>query len=204
MIRRPSGFTLLELLVAVAIFALLSAMAYSGIASVITTREGVERNMTRLAEVQRTVMALGSDLRLAANRGIRDEYGDLQQPMVSNPLSRTAQGALIELTRAGYPNPLGLPRSDLQRVAYLIEDQTLYRLTWPELDRSQDTLPRRTALAGGVLDLSFRYLDRDLAWHEQWPPASGASTPLPDAVELILELEDWDEITRLYSLAGGS
>jgi general secretion pathway protein J len=202
---RPRGFTLLELLVAIAIFSLLSVIAYSGIRSIITSREVVDEHMTRLAELQRTVVSLGNDLRQATSRGIRDEYGDQQKAFISSPLTSDTGGVRLELTHAGYPNPLGITRSNLQRVAYLIEDHTLYRLSWTNLDRAPDELPLKTALCSHINGLSLRFLDFDNNWHDQWPPlSSGSAGTLPQAVEITLELADWGDITRLYALAGES
>jgi general secretion pathway protein J len=193
------------LLVAIAIFSLLSIIAYSGVRSVLSSREVLDENMTRLAELQRTMLSLGDDLRQATNRGIRDEYGDQKKPFISTPLSTNAGEYPLELTRAGYPNPLGTTRSNLQRVAYLVEDNTLYRLSWTNLDRAPDDQPHKARLCSHIKGLSFRYLDFDRNWHDQWPPLqSGNAGALPHAVEVTLELTDWGDIIRLYSLAGES
>ncbi len=200
--KRSPGFTLLELLVAMAIFALLAVMAYGGLNSILTTREVVDMNMARLSEIQRTVMFLGRDLRQAANRGIRDEYGDRRPPLVSNVANSSLNGMVLELTRDGYPNPLGAPRSNMQRVAYRVEDDTLYRLSWPVLDRAIDTRPYEAALCEHITALRLRFLDYQDTWHTQWPPQAVEAAPpaLPKAVEFTLELPDWGEITRLYQL----
>jgi general secretion pathway protein J len=201
------GFTLLELLVAIAIFSLLSAIAYSGVQSILRSRETLDDNMTRLAQLQRTVLSLGNDLRQATQRGIRDEYGDTKSPLISNASSSDIEidGIRLELTHAGYPNPLGVTRSNLQRVAYAIEEGSLYRLTWTDLDRAPDSLPHKARLCDAINALSFRFLDYDRNWHDQWPPLqSQGVTALPLAVEVTLELADWGDITRLYSLAGES
>jgi general secretion pathway protein J len=201
--QRNRGFTLLELLVAISIFALLSIIAYSGLNSVLNARQALNENMDRLAEVQRTNLFMGGDLRQILNRGIRDEYGDIQLPLISNELNYDVTGRLIELTRSGYPNPLAVTRSNLQRVAYRVEENTLYRMSWSELDRNPDSLPYEVALCADVNRLSFRFLDDNQEWHEQWPPLeAAASSTLPQGVELILELEDWGEIRRLYTLVG--
>ena len=201
--RLTRGFTLLELLVAISIFALLSIIAYSGLNSVLNAQQALNENMDRLAEVQRTNLFMGGDLRQILNRGIRDEYGDVQLPLISNELNYDVTGRLIELTRSGYPNPLGVTRSNLQRVAYRIEENILYRLSWSELDRNPDSLPYEVELCSGVNTLSFRFLDADQEWHEQWPPLESATvTALPSGIEFILELEDWGEIRRLYTLVG--
>jgi len=197
------GFTLLELLVAISIFGLLSVIAYSGLNSVLNTRQVLDEHMERLAEIQRTNLFLTADLRQIVKRDIRDEYGDLQKPLISNELNSDITSRLIELTRSGYPNPLGVTRSNLQRVAYRLEENILYRLSWTELDRDPESLPYEVELCTDVTDLSFRFLDDQQEWHEQWPPLeAAATTALPRGVELILELEDWGEIRRVYTLVG--
>lgn len=197
------GFTLLELLVAISIFGLLSVIAYSGLNSVLNTRQVLDEHMERLAEIQRTNLFLTADLRQIVKRDIRDEYGDLQKPLISNELNSDITSRLIELTRSGYPNPLGVTRSNLQRVAYRLEENTLYRLSWTVLDRDPESLPYEVELCTDITDLRFRFLDDQQEWHEQWPPLEeAATTALPRGVELILELEDWGEIRRVYTLVG--
>ncbi len=202
--RCERGFTLLELLVATAIFALLSAAAYAGLVSVMDSRNALDERMERLAEMQRCFYFMGSDFRQVVDRRIRDGYGDELGVLSSNPLAMDLTGMNIEFTRAGYDNPLDAPRSNLQRVAYQIEDGDLYRVTWPALDRSQATEAIRGRLCGQIETLEFSFLDVDGRWHAQWPPLdSTANQDLPSAIEAILTLEDWGEVNRIFALAGG-
>jgi len=114
--RHDSGFTLLELLVALAIFALLSVMAYAGLSTVLTANQVLETNMERLTEIQRSVTFLSRDIRQTVDRTIRDTYGDNKQPLIGASEFDTLGTPVIELTRTGYANPLGAKRSFLQRV----------------------------------------------------------------------------------------
>jgi general secretion pathway protein J len=202
--RRELGFTLLELLVATAIFALLSAAAYAGLVSIMDSRNALDARMERLAQMQRCFYFMGSDFRQIIDRRIRDGYGDELSFLSSNPLAMDLTGMNIEFTRAGYGNPLDAPRSTLQRVAYQIEDGNLYRVTWPALDRSQDTEAIRGRLCGQIDTIEFGFLDHEGKWHAQWPPLEAATTQkLPNAIEAILTLEDWGEVNRIFALAGG-
>jgi general secretion pathway protein J len=203
-LRHHGGFTLLELLVAMAIFALLSVMAYAGLSTVLNANQILETNMQRLSEVQRSVTLLSRDIRQTINRAIRDSYGDTRQPLIGATAFDSLGTPAIELTRTGYANPLGTKRSFLQRVAYRVEEETLYRDSWRVLDQAQDSEADALAICYEVKSLTLRYLDQENTWHEQWPPSDpefqGAA--LPKAVEVSLELTDWGKVVRLLPLAG--
>jgi len=203
-LRHHGGFTLLELLVAMAIFALLSVMAYAGLSTVLNANQILETNMQRLSEVQRSVTLLSRDIRQTINRAIRDTYGDTRQPLIGATAFDSLGTPAIELTRTGYANPLGTKRSYLQRVAYRVEEETLYRDSWRVLDQAQDSEADALAICYEVKSLTLRYLDQENSWHEQWPPSDpefqGAA--LPKAVEVSLELTDWGKVVRLLPLAG--
>ncbi len=196
------GFTLLELLVALAIFALLAVMAYGGLSKVLRTEDILDEQLDRLGEVQRTFTFMERDLLQIIPRDIRDEYGDTQRFLVGrDPLQSNGEPLLV-LTRSGYANPLGVARSELQRIDWRLEDDVLYRETWPVLDRAQDTRPRSLPLCTAVKGFRLRFLDDKKKWHRQWPPegqqAKGLQAPL--AVEVTLELADWGELRRLVPL----
>ena len=202
--HRHCGFTLLELLVAMAIFALLSVMSYAGLSTVLNANQILESNMQRLSEVQRSVTLLSRDIRQTINRAIRDTYGDIKQPLIGATAFDSLGTPVIELTRTGYANPLGTKRSFMQRVAYHVEEETLYRDSWRVLYQAQDSEADTLAMCYEVKSLTLRYLDQENTWHEQWPPSDpefqGAA--LPKAVEVSLELTDWGKVVRLLPMAG--
>lgn len=194
------GFTLLELLVALSVFAMVSMMAYSGLRTVLQSKQVTEQRAVRLQQLQSAVLMLERDLgQIALMRGIRDEYGDVQPP-----LSTADFGTItLEFTRAGWRNPTGMARSTLQRVAYGIEEESLLRYSWTVLDRAQESAPDQVVLLEGVREMRLRYLDDSGEWHEQWPVAGMAQTaPVssPRALEVTLELEDMGAIRRLFPL----
>lgn len=200
------GFTLLELLVALAVFAIMATAAYSGLRSVLFTRAAVEEQNHRLAAVQLAVFRLEQDVEQAIPRGIRDEYGDPQPALRGGDL---LDEALI-LTRVGWDNPLGQSRATLQRVAYRLQEGRLWRLYWDVLDRSGPMAPHETLLLEQVRGFRVRFLDQDQQWRNDWPPPVTDRTsdqpPNPNlpprAVEITLTLEDWGVITRLFPLPG--
>lgn len=195
--KRAGGFTLLELVVVMAIFAVLSVMAYGGLATVLTARERVLQSLERTTELQKAYVRLRNDLQQLRTRPVRDGFGDPQPALQLQP-----DGA-VEFTRSGWRNPLGHPRSGFERVAYRLDaDQRLLRVSWRVLDRAQDSPVSEVAVLERVEDIAWRFLDGD-QWREAWPPLGLTGTPTldaaPRAVEILLTLEDLGEVRLLFS-----
>lgn len=195
------GFSLLELLVALAVFAALAAAAYGGLASIARTRAALAQQQDRFAAVTRTVSALERDLRQAISRPVS---GNNNQPLPAVLGNATS----IELTRLGYANPLAEPRSHLERVVYASDRGTLRRGRYAVLDRAPDSTPVMRDLLEKAGELHLRYYGCDQAWHETWPPRSLACAStvtdsnalLPRAIEFRFSPEDLGEIRRVVEL----
>jgi len=119
---RQTGMTLLELLVALAIFAMLAAMAYGGLNAVLRTGHKTGDAAQRLAQLQMAFHLLEKDLMQAVPRPIRQNH-TMQLPAMIKDIDSGG----LEFTRTGRPNPSGLQRSHLLRVRYRLEDETLFR-----------------------------------------------------------------------------
>jgi len=206
-----------------AITAFVSVIAYTSLSSVISGVESMRESTRRTYEVNRALMIISRDFREFIARPVRDEYGEVEHPIVGGPAARF----MLSLTRSGWHNPNRHPRSNLQRVNYRLEDQALWRDAYAVLDRASDTEPQSVMLLEDVEffelrflgDLSFMAQQREedkldtSSWPQSWvagpaafttggPPAAGGAGnyTLPPAVELRLELSDWGEIRRLYVL----
>ena len=197
---RQFGFTLIEVLVALAVFGVLSALAYMTLGQTLSNSDMLTERMDRLQSIQRTMSFLATDLVQAAPRSIRADLG-------SEPALRSSFGSdfALEVTRNGWPNSAGVPRSTQQRAAYRIEDEELVRYHWSVLDRTAGTLPVATVLMNDIESLTFRFLLHNGEWTEQWPPstagtASNTST-LPRAIEITLVLPDEGELTRVVEVS---
>lgn len=196
--KRARGFTLLELVIAIGIFALLAAMAYGGLDSVLTTRRHVEESLAHLAASQKAYLRLRDDFQQARDRPIRDAFGDVQAAFTADRSGR------VEFTRGGWANPLGLPRPTLQRIAYRLDedDHKLIRESWNVLDRAQDSKPVELPMLDGVEELSWRFLDEQRQWQQTWPLvvdlSEAAKAPPPAAVEMTLKTKDYGELVFLF------
>ena len=197
------GFTLLELLVALAIYGLLAAMSYGGLQAVLNQQGHTEQAADRLGELQKMYLLMQRDIEQLVPRFVRNEFGDVQQPLVG--------GDSLRLTRGGWRNPAGRQRSTLQRVGYAYEEQQLVRYAWSVLDRAQDSEPLKQPLTEDVERMQLRYLDGNDVWKEQWPDTSGfvgtdvavdrTELPeLPKALEVTIEHKTFGTLVWLFQL----
>lgn len=195
-----SGFTLLELLIAISVFAVMAAMAYGGLRTVLESKQLLDSRLEALVQLQSAFSLLRRDIEQAVMRAIRDEAGAPLPPFAGNN-SNAEDGELLALTRAGWSNPRGMKRSTLQRVAYRWQEKTLHRVAWDVLDRVEDTGTVDIQLLGGVEAMRLRFLDERREWHTEWPPEEANNPELPQAVELAVKLEGRGELLRLFCLA---
>lgn len=196
------AFTLIEIMVAVAIFSVMSVIAWGALSASLTNAEMLTGRMDRLQAIQRSVRFLSSDLAQAAPRSVRNELGDTHLPAL---LSSISGDFALELTHAGWGNPAGLPRGTQQRSAYRLEEDELVRYHWNVLDRTFSNEPVATVLLDDVESLFFRFYTDNGESTEVWPPqgTAGGNTirMRPRAVEIVLSLTDVGEITRLVEVA---
>lgn len=193
MMRAQRGFTLMEIMIALAVFAIMSAITFGGLNSVLNARATVEARSNELLELQKAFSFMQRDLEQAADRSVRDQFGDPQAPFI---LDNTG----IVFTRGGKANPLNLQRSALERVAYGQTDDKLSLKRWRSLDQPIEPQVDEVALLENIEDLRFRVLDNDKRWQEHWPPAGAQQPGLPRAVEMELEVEGLGKITRIFLL----
>lgn len=197
-----AGLTLIEILVAMAVFAVLSAVAYGTLSQIIISSEVLSSRMDRIQSIQRTMRVISQDFLQLAPRPIRGELGDGFGAALRADFQ---SGYTVELTRGGWSNPMTLPRGTQQRAAYRLEDDLLVRYHWPVLDRTVSNVVNATNLLDDVESIAFLFLQGNGDWTEQWPPV-GRQGPAglrlrPRAVQVVLTLPDEGELTRIIEVA---
>jgi general secretion pathway protein J len=200
--RYSQGFTLIEVLVAMAIFAVMTILAYMSLGQTLANADMLTARMDRLQAIQRTMRYLSKDLAAAAPRPIRSELGDTYMPAV---MVSAANDFALAITHGGWSNPAGLPRSTQQRSVYLLEDGKLFRVYYNVLDTTYSNNAISTQILDRVERLEFRLIQDNGQSTNQWPPlgAEGISAERlrPRAVEIILTLEGDGEIRRIIEVA---
>jgi len=192
---------LIEVLVALALFGVLSALAYMTLGQTLNNSDMLNERMDRLQSIQRTMTYLSTELLQAAPRPIRSDLGQDEPALRSSFAAEFA----LELTHSGWPNSAGVPRSTQQRTAYRIEDDELIRYHWNVLDRTVNNIPVATVLMEDLESLTFRFLQSNGDWSDQWPPlnvqAGSNTSSLPRAVQITLILPDEGELTRMVEVS---
>ena len=187
------GFTLIEVLVALVVFAAMAAITWSALAQIARTRAALAEQQDRFALAVRSVSDLERDLRQALSRPVRGNYGESVPALLGG-------GDFIELSRLGFANPRAEPRSNIERVRYAVDNGRLRRGRYAVLDRAAGSVPDWRELLDRVSAWRLRYLDSNGAWLEQWPPREIPTQTLPRAVEFRLTLEDLGELRRVVAL----
>ncbi|MBW4933080.1 type II secretion system minor pseudopilin GspJ [Marinobacter sp. F4206] len=198
------GFTLMEVLIAVTITAVIGLGVWQVISGVVTSRDRVNELSEDFDGLQRAMLLLERDITQIVNRSARDIYGDYKPALTS----REEDFALL-LTRQGWRNPLGTRRSGLQRVAWEFTGDELRRRYWPMVDQGQEDDSRDILLLEDVLAFEIRFLTDKRSWQPEWPtdemmaglnPGSRPEIPLPAGIELTLEHERFGELVRTFAL----
>lgn len=187
------GFTLIELMTALVILALLGLMSYRGLSAVLDSREHVARETAKWRALAAFFNRLENDLQRAAPRPVRGASAD----SAALRGARSASGDSIELTRFGAHDGGEAPR----RIAYTKNAAHEIELwLWPGLDAAPLSQPQRYPVLSGVTRLEFDYLGADLAWLDGWP-SPGSARLLPAAVRVRVVLASGEELVRVFALA---
>jgi general secretion pathway protein J len=201
--RTARGFTLVELLVAVAIVAVIGVMAFVGLNRVVNQQAIARERAERWQAIQLTMRLVAQDLAQLHPRATREQLGGSYQPsLLADPSAEFA----LEFSRGGWANPAGLTRGTVLRVAYNVEEDKLVRWHWGVMDRTLSTPPIRTELLDDVTNVEVRFLDTAGEWHLDWPPLNRRGpqglVARPRAVEFAVELEDFGRVYRLMETSG--
>ncbi len=190
---RDSGFTLLEILVAVAIFAIAAQLAYGGLRRILEGHAQLLPRHEAAAQLRYAVTMLDRDIAAVVPRPVRDAFG---APAPALQGGRGDEVMLFSRSDAGRPTLLDAVA--IYRVGYRLRDGDLLRDAWPVIDTVQGSEPATQRLLSGVRDLRVRFLAGDgNEWGEVWPVEMEGLGNLPRAVELVLVLDDGRSLRRL-------
>lgn len=193
------GMTLIELLVAIAIFAVMTASMFLAFNSFNTSKEVMDKNAERLKQFQLAFNFIGRDVLQLAPRPVRDEFGSAERL----PSLMADDSPMVEFSRLGWNrSPFSkAKRSEIQRVRYYWEEGKLVRASWKVLDRAEDSAPVRTVLLDGVdaMSLVFHYYDTS-SINRQNAVATGGGSGAPTPPPVLKQADVWPPRDLLQQL----
>jgi general secretion pathway protein J len=188
------GFTLVEVLVALAILAITAALAYRGTAALVDGEVRLTAEATRWRTLDTVFTRLEADLRQAQPRPVRVGAG--HEPAWLAATEAHGSSAIV-FSRAG-PEFDADPGTAGQRVGYRVREGALEVVYWPGLDRAPETRETAWTLMRGVARLRIDHLGTDGGWRDTWPHSGEAA--LPRAVRIVLALDSGEVVERWVAL----
>lgn len=194
-----SGYTLIEVMVAMFIFSLLAATVAGSLQSVLATRDKNQIAARELGNVQKAMLLIEEDIEQIINRSITNSIGR-REPALQ--LTKNDEISQLVFTRTGKKNLYkDKKQSGLQRVAYVVEKNTFSRLAWDALDRVDETPSIERNLFKNISDVKWEFIDLNNNTFERWPPSRRVRSRLPRAIEMQVTFLNGKSITRLFLIA---
>ncbi len=194
------GFTLIEVLVAITVFASLSMAAYQVVNQVQRSNELSLEKTTRLQQLQRSLVFMDNDFRQMALRQNRTDGEEASKKLLQyDDYLLDSDGKGIVFSRLGWQNPQQIfPRGEVTKVGYRVRDEKLERVWWRYPDTPAGQEPIFRPILDNVESFSATFYDGS-SWLKEW----NQSNKLPAAVSLVLTLKDYGEVERIYLTPAG-
>lgn len=193
--KSDRGFTLVEMLVALVIFALLAAAGVALLSSSLTTQRAIAARLDASSALARTTDLLALDFAQALPRVTQAPDGALRPALSGGAGGQT--GVLVSLVRGGvWHDPQD--EAAIAHVTLTLRDHALYRAT-RAVSRDPDA-GRETRLIGGIAAVRLRYR-RAGEWRASWP--EGRGDQLPDAIELMLTRDQGAPLRLVFLVGSG-
>ena len=196
---KQRGFTLIEVLVAMAILAVVIMATHQILDSTTKAKEASDEKIAELNGLQTAFRLMDQDFSQMTQRTVRNEAGDAQeQYLLAGRYILESQYDGIAFVRDGWGNPINLlPRSELQAVGYRVLDDNLERVYRVYVDQLDNMEPRVQVVLKGIEELKFEFLDANNEWQEQWQIKA-----LPKAVAVTLQQIEAEPIRRVFLVPG--
>lgn len=203
------GFTLIEILVAMAIFTLIGLASTGLLTTVIDSNNLSQERFEKLQLLQRAMVTIERDIQQAVSRPVRAN-GEKQEIVMAGGEVDGSDDDGIGFVRGGWHNPqLMLPRSTLQYVAYRLRDNKLERLYSNYVDNVIGYEPKVRVLLENIESFKVEFLsgnnasstikdDDDIKWNEKYQ-----DTVLPRAVAIEFVSKDFGMLRREFTLVSG-
>ena len=221
--RSTKGFTLIEVMVAISVFAVIAAGVYRVLSAMVDTQSKIVAHSESLRDLQRALWLISVDMNQMVMRDVRKPNDNRSPALIADD-----DDYLIQFTRQGLRNPLLLARSDLERVAYSIgpdpdkyaalkdgdqgsdsktknkKSRHLLRHTWGATDRRDNAKETVQVLFRNVEEVRLEFLDIKGNWKEDWPEKKlddkAHTRILPAAIKLVIKTDKYGDLERVFQV----
>lgn len=200
--QKTRGFTLIEIIVALSIFAVLSVVGYKGLNSLIQTKERITVEDDKWQQLILFFDRVELDIKQSVNRPIRGRDGSIEPAWVGHPSYAGEYGAQLVFSRFGDPEQTGF-LMDTRRIGYRLNDGAVELLIWPSLDAAPNAKPEVFKVLPHVAQITLSYLTQDGRFINVWPENSALSEPrsfAPSALQMSIKLVTGEMVTRIFAL----
>ncbi|MCX8514562.1 MAG: type secretion system protein GspJ [Pseudomonadota bacterium] len=198
--KNKLGFTLLELLVAIFIFAIISTMAYRTIAALVITKQVVTDSQQKWGDIGNAVNKMAVIWDRAIPLAVRDENGNLIPAVLGkNKLSGNFDSQ-VEFTIAGFIGDPQYGSSAPKRVGFRYLDGNLYFVIWPYMNRVLGNTPVVTLILSNIQTFQVLFYYPDKQWRDTWPLDNSNFSNLPTGFKMNIKLNSGEEINRVWAL----
>lgn len=199
-IKKQRGFTLIELMIAIMIFAVITIISYRVISSLLTTKEVITAVHHKWGSLSNTINRLNQSMYQVIPLVVRDSDGNIQSAVLGKAKLESRFDGQLELTESGFIGDQVYGSTPPRRIGYRFVDKKIYLITWPVLNRVMGTVPRVDILLENVESFKVSFMYPDKQWRDTWPLDSSGFTILPVGVKVTIKLLSTEEVVRQWAL----
>lgn len=195
------GFTLIELMVAITIFAIITVISYRTISSLITTKERLTNAQEKWGSVANAISLISDNLNKVIPLTIRGNSGEILPALLGLEKLNNKNDSQLEFTISGYIKDQIIGTISPKRIGFRFVQGNLYIVNWPVLNRVPLTISSAELILSSIKEFKIEYYGTDKRWYTNWPISDIQSkNVLPRGIRLYMKLDSGEEITRVWAI----
>jgi general secretion pathway protein J len=194
-----AGFTLIELMVAILIFAIISVISYRTLSSLVTTKQIVTSTQDKWSGIGSTINWFNTSWAHLIPLVVRDGNGLIIPAMIGKTKLDSQSDSQLELTLSGYVRDPNFGSTPPKRLGFRFVDGKLFLVTWPVLNRVQSTQPQLDLLMDNVDEFTVEFLYPDRQWRDTWPQTNMKIDQIPLGLRVTITMSSGETIMRQWA-----